>query len=113
MPECGADGVFDDEIPTNDPGEDFAQSGVTVGVCRTGNRNQGGEFGVTQASKDAARARQNERQYDGWASEGCGYRSGQNKNSGADNCADAKRDQVDWTEHATQALTAFVVSLGH
>ena len=56
----GADSVFDDEVPANDPGEDFAQRGVAVGVGGAGDRNQGGEFGIAEPGEDAARARENE-----------------------------------------------------
>ena len=48
-----ADGVFEDEIPADDPGDDFAHGGVGVGIRAAGNRNHRGEFGVTDGSKPA------------------------------------------------------------
>src|SRR6202007_175246 len=46
-------GVFENQVPANDPGDQFAHGGVGVGVGAAGNRNHGREFGVTQCGKTA------------------------------------------------------------
>src|SRR5450756_535211 len=57
--------VFQKEVPANDPGEDFAEGGVAVGVSRTGDGNQRSEFGITESGEHAAGSSQNEGQHDG------------------------------------------------
>ena len=46
-------GVFEDQIPADDPGDQLAEGGVGVGVGRAGDGNHGGEFGITEAGKRA------------------------------------------------------------
>src|ERR1700679_2298841 len=41
------EGIFQDQVPADDPGEDLAQSRISVGVSRTGNRNQRRKLRVT------------------------------------------------------------------
>src|SRR5260370_42590437 len=43
---AGAHGVFEGEIPPDDPGEEFAESGVSVSVSTPGQRNHGGKLGI-------------------------------------------------------------------
>ena len=45
---AGAHGVFERQIPADDPGEDFAERGVGVGVGAARQRNHGGEFRIAQ-----------------------------------------------------------------
>ena len=42
-----AEGIFQDQIPADDPGKDFSQRGVAVGIGRAGNGNKRSELGVT------------------------------------------------------------------
>ena len=60
---AGAHGVFERQVPADDPGEQFAQRGVRVGVGAAGQRNHGGEFGIAESGKRAAQAGQHERQH--------------------------------------------------
>src|SRR6185312_1188642 len=55
-----ADGVFQDEVPADDPGKNFAEGGVRVGVGAAGDGNHGGEFRIAQAGKGAGDGDQNE-----------------------------------------------------
>src|SRR6266853_466959 len=55
------DGVFEYEVPTNDPGDELAHSGVRVRVGAAGDRNHRGEFGVTQRGEPADNRHQHER----------------------------------------------------
>src|SRR5580658_6519033 len=45
----GAEGIFENQVPADDPGNEFAQGRVAIGISRARDRNQRGEFGVTQA----------------------------------------------------------------
>ncbi len=47
------DHVFEDEIPANDPGKNFAERGVGVGVGAAGDGNHRGQFGIAQSGKTA------------------------------------------------------------
>jgi hypothetical protein len=58
---AGAHGVFQRQVPTDDPGEQLAQRGVRVGVRAARQRNHGGEFRVAQAGKGAAQPGEDER----------------------------------------------------
>ena len=49
------DGVFQDQVPPDDPGEDFAQGRVRVGIGAAGDRNHGGQLGVAQAPRSRRR----------------------------------------------------------
>ncbi len=44
----GSEGIFQNQIPADDPGKQLSQGGVAVGVGRTGNRNQRGKLRVAQ-----------------------------------------------------------------
>src|SRR3954451_1765072 len=48
-----ADSVFEDEVPADDPGDEFAHGGVRVGIRAAGDGNHRGEFGVTERSECA------------------------------------------------------------
>jgi hypothetical protein len=47
------EGVFEDEVPADDPGDQFAEGGVGVGIGRAGDGDHGSELGVTEAGEDA------------------------------------------------------------
>src|SRR5258708_39764773 len=53
---AGAHGVFEGEIPPDDPGEEFAESGVSVSVGTPGQRNHGGELGIAKSRERASQA---------------------------------------------------------
>ena len=58
-------GVLQNQIPADDPGDQFAQGGVGVGVSRAGDGNHRGQFGVTEAGEGADDGHQNQRNGDG------------------------------------------------
>src|SRR5215470_8047793 len=105
--------VFEDQVPADDPSDDFAKRRVTVGIRRSGDRDHGGEFRVAQASKYAAKASQNVRQHDGWARIEGGSRSGQHKDASADDSADAESHQVDGAQGALEAVLTGVGGFSH
>src|SRR5205085_7444749 len=49
-----ADGVFQNEIPADDPSDNFTECRIRIGVSRAGDGNHGGEFGVTKRGKAAS-----------------------------------------------------------
>ena len=59
-----ADGIFEDEVPTDDPGDKFAHGGVGVGVGAAGDGDHGGELGVADRSEAADDGNQYERDRD-------------------------------------------------
>ncbi len=56
-----AEGVLQNQVPADDPGHQFAQSGVGVGVSRAGDGNHRGQFGVAKPGEDADDGHQHQR----------------------------------------------------
>ena len=54
-----AEGVFEDEVPADDPGDELAEGGVGVGVGGAGDGNHAAEFRVAEAGKAADDGDQN------------------------------------------------------
>ena len=54
------DGIFQDQIPADDPGDQFAHRGVGVGVRAARDGDHGGEFGVAEGGECADDAHQHE-----------------------------------------------------
>ena len=52
----GAEGIFEKQVPTDDPGNDFAQRRICIRVGAARNRNHRSELGVAKARKSARRA---------------------------------------------------------
>ena len=59
-----ADHIFQDQIPADDPGKNFTQSRVGIGVGAAGDRNHRSQFGVAQARKAARDRHQQKRDGD-------------------------------------------------
>ena len=51
------EGVLEDEVPADDPGDELAEGGVGVGVGRAGDGDHAGEFGVAEAGEARRRMR--------------------------------------------------------
>ena len=47
------EGVFEDEVPADDPGDELAEGGVGVSVGGAGDGDHAGELGVTEAGEAA------------------------------------------------------------
>ncbi len=98
----GGQAVFEQQVPADHPGDEFAQCGVAVGIDGTGDRNGRGEFGVAQRGEAARHRRDDERQRQAGAGrDGAG--AGQHEDTGADDGADAEQDQVGRAEHFLEA----------
>ncbi len=86
-----AEGVLENEVPANDPGEELAESGVAVGIGRAGNGNQRGKLGVAEPREDAADAGKNEGDDNRGAGEQGGSGTGEDEDAGADDGSNAQR----------------------
>src|SRR5579872_80681 len=107
----GAERVFKDEVPSDDPGDELAKSGISVGVSGTGDRNHRSKFGVAKAGEEAGHRSKNEGQENRRAGMMRRSRSGEDEDAGADDRAHADRNQVDWTESAAQRVFASFLGL--
>ena len=58
-------GVFEDEIPADDPGDELAERGVGIGVGGAGDGNHGGQLGVAKAGERADEGHQDHGERDG------------------------------------------------
>ena len=128
------DGVLEDQIPADDPGDELAQGCVRVGVGAAGDGNNRGQLGVTQASKAADDGDKKERKGNGGAGAGPAGdsrgmatveqnveqgsfenrglhnlfagsgRSGEHENAGADDGANPERCQAEPAKGFLEAL---------
>src|SRR5437870_2523722 len=92
--------VFEDQIPPDDPGYKLPQCGVAVGVRRTGDRDQAGELRIAETAETASHGGQENRDRNPGprrreTASSRGSRSQRREYSGADDGADAERNQVD------------------
>src|SRR6266699_6049786 len=61
---CGANGIFEHEVPAYDPREQFTQSGVSVRVSRPCNRHHGSKLSVAKRSKDTGDSGHHKREHE-------------------------------------------------
>ena len=64
------EGVFEDEVPADDPRDQLAHGGVGVGVGGAGDGDHAGQLGVAEAGERADDGDQHQRERDGWARAG-------------------------------------------
>src|SRR6202011_208745 len=83
---AGTHGVFECEIPADDPGEKFAERGVGVGIGAAGKRNHGRELGIAKAREGASKAGKHEGEHERGTGVVCAE-SGEYKDTGADDGA--------------------------
>ena len=110
---CRANGVFEDQIPPDDPGNQFPHRRIRISVGASSHWNHGSEFRVTQAGKRATEPRHDKGKNDGWAGAIRDSRRGANKQAGPNDCADAKRHQVYRPERALQSVLANLAPFLH
>ena len=102
----GAERVFENQVPADDPGDEFAHCRVGIRVGAAGDRDRGCHFGIAKTGKSAGKGAEDEGQRDRRAGIGRGRMSGQDENAGADNGADAERRQVERRQGALERQTA-------
>ena len=86
-----ADDVFEDEVPADDPGENFAERGVGIGVGAAGDGDHRGQFGIAKSGEAAGDRDQEKRDRDG----GAGGRASVHERSGGAAGAQEVHDEVE------------------
>ena len=81
------------EVPADDPGQQFAERGVGVGVGAAGDRRHRGELGVAEGGQNAADAGDDVGQHDRGPGSFGGDAAGHHEDAGADDRPDAQRRQ--------------------
>ena len=102
----GAEEVFENQIPANDPGDELAQGGIRIRVRAPRDRDHRRELGVAQPREQTGEPGRDEGQHDGGARIGGGGLPSQHEDTGADDGPDAEHDQVRGGEHAVQPFLA-------
>ena len=104
-----AHGIFEGQVPADNPGEDLAQGGIGIGVGAARQRNHGGEFRIAQCREGATQSGKNEGKHQGRAGV-VRSQARHHKNAGADDRAHPERSQLEGSERALQ--TVFAAFLG-
>ena len=102
-----AEGIFQNQIPADDPRDQFAQRRVRVRIRAARDRNHRSKLGVTQPRKSAGNAREDERDHNRGSGKLRRGLARDHKNARPDNCANAQREQIQRAQRAPQALFAF------
>ncbi len=93
-----ADGIFQDQIPADDPGRELAQRGIGVGIGAAGNRQERRQLGVAEADEGTGDRGQHEGQHDGRPGIQRRHRAGEDEDAAADDGADAHGRDADGPE---------------
>ena len=99
----GGDTVLEHQHPADEPGRQFAEGGVGVGIGAAGDRHHRGELRVGQRAEGAADRGQHEGQHDRRSGVVGGGLAGDDEDAAADHCADAEGGQPPGAEVAAQA----------
>ena len=94
----GGEQVFQNKVPSDDPGEEFSEAGVGVGVGATGGGNHGSVLGVAEAGKETANARDGEGKNECGSGVVCGSGAGEDEDSCADDGANAQEGELPGAE---------------
>jgi hypothetical protein len=111
-----ADGVLQDQVPADDPGDELAEGCVRVRVGGPRDRDHRGKLRVAERGEAADDGGEDERHHERGS---CARpvnvagrrRPDRREDPGADDRADAERDQVDRTQHLLE-LMALLARLG-
>ncbi len=97
--------VFQQQVPADDPGDEFAEHRVAVGIGAAGDRDQPGELGIAQRGAGTAQSRDDEAQRHRRAGIGCRLLAGQHEDADADDAADADCGELPQAQHAAEIAT--------
>src|SRR5437667_5447196 len=103
----GSDCVFKDQIPADDPGEEFTEGRVRVRVSRAGDRHHRSKLCVTERGEYTSESRHHKREHQGGAGAIVRGYTRQDENARADNRADTEGRQLYWPEDTAQTILAF------
>ena len=90
----GAEGVFQDQVPSDDPGEKLSQGRVGVGVGASGDGDHGSEFCVAESGEGTGQTGEDQGENDGRPRILGGGVTGENEDSGSDDPSDSDEGQV-------------------
>jgi hypothetical protein len=82
------EGVLEDEVPADDPGDELAEGGVGVGIGGAGDGNHAGQFSVAKAGEAADDSHEDEGESEGGASSGT-------SSDGAEMAVECAEDEID------------------
>ena len=86
--------ILKDQVPADDPGDEFAQGSIGIGVGTPGDRDGGGHLRVAKTRKRTSNATKYEGERNGGIGVGgCGM-AGEHENARADDAADTKRNEA-------------------
>ncbi len=101
-----ADGVLENQVPADHPGDQLAQRGVGIGVGAAGDRDHRRELGVAQRRERARQARREVRHGDRRAGLVGRGGAGQHEDAGADDGSDTQERKVERTQAASERLAS-------
>jgi len=113
-----ADGVLDDEVPADDPGEDLAERDVGVGVGAARDRHEGRDLRVAERAQAARDGREQVGQHDRRAGARVVGAAGRHhaharEDAGAHDGPDAQQRQIERAQRAAQAPRVALGPLAH
>jgi hypothetical protein len=98
------------EIPADDPGHQFAQRRVAIGISGARNRNDRSKLRVAEPGKCARNAGEHKAQGHGRPAQ-CGCLSGEREDTRANHGADAESNQVQRAQRALERVFALFARL--
>jgi len=99
-----ADRVFENQVPADDPGEEFAEGGVAISIGAASHWHERGEFAVAQRGEDGGQPGERERKHHRRTGILGRDGSGEHKDAGADNGPDAQGGEIYRTQRPMEAL---------
>ncbi len=105
------EGVLEHQVPADDPGDQLAESGVTIGISGAGDGDDGGEFRIAESGKGAGDAGEDKTESHGRAGVERGRLAGQHEDPSTDDGADTESDEVDRAERAPESVLPYLVGL--
>ena len=102
----GPNRVLEHQVPANDPGEDFAEGGVSVGIRRAGHRHHGSKLRITKRGKHTGNSRYHKGEHQRRTGAVMGRFAGKDENAGADNRAHPEGAQLYRPKHPAQTVFA-------
>ncbi len=106
----GGKAVFEDQQQPHRPGDEFAHRRVGIGIGRARYRDRRSKLGISQSHKRAERAGDDEGNHDRRAGEIRRRPPRQNENPGADDAADAKKNEIERPERFLE-LALFMLDM--
>ena len=103
----GAKHVLEDEVPTDEPGNELAERRIRIGVCAPRDRDHGRELRVAESCEQTAKPGEHERQGHGRAGVRRCHRAGQDENTRPDDRADSERGEICRRQYAAEPAGAF------